>query len=179
MSDVSWDRGQSLTDLWHPSSRHLLTPLVAVLTGGGHGCHLALLGASKLFLYVDLKVRFRDLCEGDADAPARLIFKDYALGFETDDAATKVALAVDCHTGLHTGEVACEALVVLALIEPTLQTRARYFQRISRVDEVFHVQDRADVQADFGTILVRDAFGLVNEDAYDGATFRPGDLRMD
>ena len=44
------------------------------------------------------------------------------------------------------------------------------------MNEIFDVENRANVQAHFGTILVSYAVRLVNKDANDRLVFRPGDF---
>src|SRR6185295_2780758 len=69
-----------------------------------------------------------------------------------------------------------EAFVVRPLVKPPLQTRGGNFQRVGRVNEIFDVENGANVKAHFGTILVSYPVWLVNKDADDWLVFRSSDF---
>src|SRR5205823_6361345 len=71
------------------------------------------------------------------------------------------------------------ALVVLRAVKSALQPRRRDFERVRAVDEVFNVQNRADVLAHLRAVLVCDSARLVNEDADYGRARAPGQLHVD
>ena len=137
----------------------------------GLRCQLALFGATKLCFNIYFQVSLDDCVKRYTDAPARFIFKDDLIALYAKDLTAKVALAVDGLARFHLRRMARETLVILPFVEPALQTRRGDFQRIRRMDEVFHIQNGADVQADLRAILVGYAVRLVNKKANDGLAF--------
>ena len=108
-----------------------------------------------------------------------MIFKSDPLIRNANDASAKIPLAIQRRAGLDPRLVSGKPFVILSPIKPSLQTRRRNLQRISRVDEIFHVEDGADLQTHGRTIIVSHAARLINEHAHRRMPFGAGDFRMD
>src|ERR1044071_2272461 len=140
---------------------------------------LSLFREPKLLFNVYLKIRLRDLGDGDADAPRGLVFKQNFVALDPLDAPAEVALAAHWVAGLHLRQPPRELLEVCAAVEPALQTRRGDFQGVGGRDEVLHIEDGADVRAHFRAVLVGDAARLVDEDADDGRARATGKFDVD
>jgi hypothetical protein len=129
-------------------------------------------------LRVQLQVSLSDGIESDVYATARPIFKNHFIAIDSNEPAPEIALAIDRPAGSHFCQTTGETLVIRTLVKTPLETGRRYFQRIGRMNEVFDVQDRANVQTYFRTILVSHSRRLVDEDANDGLIIRAGDFSV-
>src|ERR1051325_5210465 len=101
---------------------------------------LPLLREPELLFNVNLKVRLRDLGDGDADAPRGLVFKQNLFALDPLDAPAEVALAADGVPGLHLRQTPRELLEVFAAVEPALKSRRGDFEGVRARDEVLHVE---------------------------------------
>src|ERR687892_2756931 len=120
-------------------------------------------GPTQLLVNVHFQIRFSDQIQRDTHLPVGSIFKKYVVTLYSQQTAAKVALSVDGLACLQLGVAACEPFEVSAFVQTALQTRRRYFKRVGRMNEVFHVQNRPEMNADFRAILVGHTLRLVNE----------------
>src|SRR5215213_5862534 len=91
------------------------------------------------------------------------IFQKQVVGVDSQQTTAEIALAANRLSRLHLRVATGEAFKVRALVKPSFESRRRNFQCVRSVDEVFHVQNRAKVRADFGAILVGNTLRLINE----------------
>jgi len=120
-------------------------------------------GASQFFVYVYFQIRLRNRIQWNTHVTAGSIFKKHVVAFHSDQETAEIALAVDRLPRLNLRIATGEAFEVGTLIKASFESGRRNFQRVGRVDEIFHVQNRAQVHAYFGTILVGHTLRLVNE----------------
>src|SRR5689334_5883681 len=119
--------------------------------------------AAQLLRNVYFQIRLRNRIQRNTHLAAGSIFKNHVVAIDSDQTTAEVALAVDGLARLNLRVAAGEALEVGALIKASFESRRRNFQRIGSVDEIFHVQNRAQVHAYCGAILVGNTLRLVNE----------------
>src|ERR1041385_3211761 len=122
-----------------------------------------MLGSAQLLVYIYFQIRLRNRIQRNTHVAAGSIFKNHVVAVDSDQATAEVALAVDWLARLHLRVAAGEAFEVGAFIKASFESRRRNFQRVRRGDEIFHVQNRAQVHAYFGAILVGDTLWLINE----------------
>src|ERR1043166_8616692 len=134
--------------------------------------------ASQFRFDIHLEVGLRDDLERHSHAPISSVFKDHFVTVYAEQLAANIALAVDRLPGFQLRVTTGEAFVVGTFIQTTFQPRRRYFQCVGSVDEVFDVQNRAQMRADFRTILVGYTLGLVNEDTNNGLVLGAGNFRV-
>src|SRR5919107_4872073 len=89
---------------------------------------LPLLCEPELLFNVYLKIRLRDLGDGDADAPRGLVFEQNLLVLDPLDAPAEVALAANGPAGLQLRQPPREPLEVFAAVEPALKARRGDFE---------------------------------------------------
>src|ERR1041385_252354 len=104
-------------------------------------------GTAQLLVYVYFQIRLRNNIQRNTHLPAGSIFKKHVVAVDSEQAAAKIALAVDWLPRLHLRVTAGEAFEVGALVKATFESGRRDFQCIRRMDEIFHVQNRAEVNA--------------------------------
>src|SRR5919205_498732 len=162
-----------------PEGVERLAGLRPLVSGPRFLLPLSLLCEPELLFNVDLKIRLRDLGDGDADAPRGLVLEDNLFALDALDAAAEVALAAYGPAGLHLRQTPRELLEIPEPVEPAFEARRGDFERVRARDEVLHVEDGADVRGDFGAVLVGDAARLVDEDADDRGARAPGEFDVD
>src|SRR5689334_146854 len=109
-------------------------------------------GAAQLLVYINLQIRLRNNIQRNTHLPAGSIFKKHVVAVESEQAAAEIALAVDWLSRLQLRVAAGEAFEVGAFVKAAFESGGGNFQRVRRVDEIFHVQNRAQVHAYFRAI---------------------------
>jgi len=135
-------------------------------------------GAVKLAFDISFKVRFGNRSKRDFQPAAGPVVENNRGFFETNYSSPKVPLVVDGDPGLNSCRLARKPVVIGQFVKPTLQSRRRNLERVSRVNEILDVQSSADLGAHVGTIVVSYASRFINEHPNYGMTFRPGYFRM-
>src|SRR6266849_4912085 len=118
---------------------------------------------SKLSLDVDFQICFNDSVDRNPAPAAGLVVKDHVVVIDADDPSAKVALAVYRNARFDLRRAAREPFVIREPVKSALQTRGRNLKGVRRMNEIFDVEDGAQLLADFGAILVRYASRLINE----------------
>src|SRR6185295_7986468 len=119
--------------------------------------------SAQLLAYVYLDVRLGYQIQRNTHLPAGSILKKHVVALDSQQTTAKIALAVNRLPRLHLRVATGEAFEVGAFIKAAFEPRRRYFQGVGRVDEIFHVQNRAQVSTHFRAILVGDTLRLINE----------------
>src|SRR5438067_6224876 len=131
------------------------------------------------FLFdVHFQICFRYIGKRNREATTRLVFKDNILILNPNNLAAKVPLVINCRTRLQLRLASRKPLVIRELVKPALDARRRNFQRISRVNEILDVQNRADLRAHPRTIVVSHSTGFINEHSNYRVTFRASEFRV-
>ena len=133
---------------------------------------------AQLFFNVYFQVSLSNHIQRNLHAPVCSIVKNELVAFDSHHTATKIALTADRLPGLQLRITACKALVIGPFVEPTFQPGRRYFQCVGSVDEVFDVENRSEMSAHIGAIVVGHTLRLVNKNANDRLVVRAGDFRM-
>lgn len=94
---------------------------------------------TQLFFNVYFQIRLRDRIHRDLHATACAIFKNHFIAFKTQQAAAKIALAIDRLPRLEFRVMARKSLVIGAFIKSTIDSGGRNFERVSRVNKIFDV----------------------------------------
>src|SRR5688572_15151911 len=128
----------------------------------------------KFLVDFQFQIGLGDRIEINLYATASAVINQYFVAFNPQDAAAEIALTVDGIAALYFGEATGETLVIVTFVKTSLQTRRRNFQGVCRVNEVFHVENSAQVMAHFGTILMSHAVWLINKDSNDWFVVWPG-----
>jgi hypothetical protein len=99
----------------------------------------------KLFVNVNLKIGFGYEVKGKSHAAAGSVVEDDVVAFEPQQPSAKIALTVDRLLRFQFCRAAGKPLVIRAFIKTSFETRGGYFQGVSRMDEVFDVENRSHV----------------------------------
>src|SRR5437867_301304 len=133
---------------------------------------------AKLFANVHFKVRFGNNFEWYSHLPIGSIVKKHVVAINTQQPTSEITLSVNRLARLHFGVATCEALIIGAFVQAALKPGRRYFQRVRRMNKVFHVEDRAQMKTHIRAIIVGYTLRLINENTHDRLVFRAGDLAM-
>ena len=117
----------------------------------------------QLLADIHLKVRFGNYVQRNPHLPVGSVFKKNVVALYSQQTTAKVALAIDRLARLHLRLAACKSFEVSAFVQAAFEAGRRYLQRVRRMNKIFHVENRSQVQADFGAILVGHTLRLVNE----------------
>ena len=117
----------------------------------------------QFFGHVYFQIRLRNNVQGNTHLPVCSILKKHVVALNSEQEAPEVSLSIDGLPRFQLGLTARESFEVGALVQTSFESRRRYFQRIGRVNEVFHVENCPEVDADFRAILVGHTLRLVNE----------------
>jgi hypothetical protein len=120
-------------------------------------------GAAKFLTHIHFQIRLCYRIQRNTHRPAGSILKNHVVALDSKQATAEIALAVNRLARLHLRVAAGEAFEVGALVKASFESWRRNFQSVGSVDEVFHVQNRAEVNAYFGAILVGNTLRLINE----------------
>jgi hypothetical protein len=136
----------------------------------------SLLGESKFFISIEFQVRLGYRFQPNPYLTARAVFKHHFLTIDADQATAEISLAINWPARSQFRESAGEPFVVLLLVKTSFKTGRRHFQYVGRMNEIFDVQNRANVQAYLRTVLVSDPRRFINKNANDGLVVRPCDF---
>jgi hypothetical protein len=132
----------------------------------------------QLGVKIYLQVRPGDGREWYPDSSVCAIFKEHFLTINSQQPASKISLAGDRTAGSHFRQTAREPLKICPLVKTAIQTRRRNFKCIGRVNEVFDIQNGAQIVTHFRTIFVSYTTWFVNENSNNRFVVRSGDLTM-
>jgi len=118
---------------------------------------------AQLLANIHFYIRLRNRIQRNTHLPAGSILKKHVVALDSQQTTSKIALSVNRLPRLHLRVATGEAFEIGAFIKAAFESGGRYFQRVGRMDEIFHVQNRAQVRAYFGAILVGDTLRLINE----------------
>src|SRR3954453_8089761 len=134
--------------------------------------------APQLGVEIVFEIRLDDRVQWNVHETARLIFKNHFLVFNSCQATAKIALSIDWTSGFHFRELTGKTFVISRFIKPTFEAGRRNFKRISRVDKILNIEDRAKVLTHRGAILVGHAVLFVNEEPNDWLVFGTSDFAV-
>ena len=92
---------------------------------------------------IHFQICLLDQIQRNPHLPIGSIFENNVVAFEPQQAAAKIALAVDWLPGLHLRHAAGEPLEIGALVKSALQSGGGNFKRVCSVNEILDVEDRA------------------------------------
>src|SRR6266850_129984 len=116
--------------------------------------------------------------QGNLHSPIGTIFKQDGFTIQTQQAAAKIALTLNQLTRLHFCQASGKTLVIRTLVESSFDSRRRHFQSVGRVNEVFYVENRAEMKTHCRAIFVSNTLRLINEDTHNGLIVRAGNFRV-
>jgi len=134
---------------------------------------------SQLRVEIYVQVRFDNCLEGNPHATIRFIVKEHLVAVDPDQSPAKIPLITNRPLRLDLGKATRETFVIRPFVKTSIQAGRRNFEGVGRVDEVFDVQNRPQMQTHFGAILMSNACRFIDEDADDRFVIRAGNFGVD
>jgi len=141
-----------------------------------------------LDIWLDIRLDiWLDICPGNSSqwqvvTSTLIVLEDrcrLSLPVESDQPASKIALAIKRLNQPDTHRMAGKLFIVSRLVEPPIEPGGCNFQRVAVWNQILYVENHADFIADQRTILVCDTARLVNVDTQKGVSTSAGQLGMD
>src|SRR6266446_1287622 len=107
----------------------------------------ALAALVKFALDINLEMRLGDCVNRNQQASTGSIFKDHVALVDSNDAPSKVSLAIHRRARLNLCVSAREPLVIVPAVKPAFETGRRNLQRIREMAEILHVAHSAEMVA--------------------------------
>src|SRR6185369_14023085 len=93
----------------------------------------------ELCVHIHFEIRLRNNLERYSQSAAGAVFKKHVLTIYPQQAAAEIALPIERLARPHFGQTAGETIVVLQLIQPSLDTWRRNLQRVRGVYEILDI----------------------------------------
>src|SRR5436190_14201832 len=109
-----------------------------------------LMTPAQFLTNIHFQVPFGNQIQRDPHLSVCSIFKKHVVAIETQQTAAEIALSADWLARLDFRLAAREPFEVSAFVQASFKSRRRYFQSVGSMNEVFHIQNRPQMDAHFG-----------------------------
>src|SRR5262245_37154550 len=104
---------------------------------------------AQFLVYINFQVGLGNQIQRNTHLPVSSILKEHVVAVDSQQAAPEIALSVNRLALFHLRLAARETFEVSSFVQAPLQSRRRYFEGVGSMNEVFHIQNRPQVNAHF------------------------------